>query len=170
MTMERELKRLTSPISESLRQLTLEARREKIANKTRERERERRGEITTAGARRMRKRPPPNVLRKMRSEEREMDRISRSPSEVGYVRKVKLRMGFKLKDDTTWQRETGDHLPPDLLRELEQQEDDVLNLSRLKRISLSTAEWLGENSKEMETVDTFSDYVEERPKDEQPVR
>lgn len=85
----------------------IEARREKIRNKTRERERERRGELTKSAIKRRRKGPPAHILAKMTPKEREMDKISRSLSEVGYVAVVKKRLGFKLKNPEA-ARELGD--------------------------------------------------------------
>lgn len=75
-----------------------EARREKIRNKTREKERERLGEFTRNAIRRGRKGPPAHVLAIMSPERRQMDRVARSPSEVGYVALVKRKLGRKLKD------------------------------------------------------------------------
>ncbi|KAJ8468891.1 hypothetical protein ONZ51_g9350 [Trametes cubensis] len=53
------------------------ARREKIANKTRERERERRGEMTNRLLKRMRQRPPAHRLSQMSPKARRMDIIAR---------------------------------------------------------------------------------------------
>ncbi len=75
-----------------------EARREKIRNKTREKERERLGELTRNAIRRERKGPPAHILATMSPERRQMDRVARSASEVGYVALVKGRLGRKLRD------------------------------------------------------------------------
>lgn len=76
-----------------------QARREKVANKTRERERERRGEILPCTLKRARKGPPAHVLTRMSDLERRMDKVARrSVSEVGYVGATKRRLGWKLKD------------------------------------------------------------------------
>jgi len=76
----------------------IEARRTKIRNKTRERERERRGEILKSTVRRQRKGPPAHILAKMSPKRRRMDQVARSLSEVGYVALVKRRLGMRLKD------------------------------------------------------------------------
>lgn len=76
----------------------IEARRTKIRNKTREKERERRGEILQSTLKRQRKGPPAHILAKMSPERRRMDKVSRSLSEVGYVALVKRRLGMGLKD------------------------------------------------------------------------
>lgn len=76
----------------------MEARREKNRNKTREKERERRGEDTKASLRRKRQEPPAHILAQMSPRQREMDKVSRSLSEAGYVGLVKKRLGFKLKN------------------------------------------------------------------------
>jgi hypothetical protein len=83
------------------------ARREKILNKTRERERERRGEVLGRTIRRRNKGPPAHVLALMTREERHMDKVVRDVSEVGYVGQVKRRLGFRLRDPEGWKVEIG---------------------------------------------------------------
>ncbi|KAF8885246.1 hypothetical protein CPB84DRAFT_1788517 [Gymnopilus junonius] len=94
----REYARAAMPIPSELIKQVFEARREKIRNKTREKERERRGEVLRSTIKRQRKGPPAHVLAKMSPERREMDKVSRSLSEVGYVALVKRKLGFKLKN------------------------------------------------------------------------
>jgi hypothetical protein len=85
-----------------------EARRQKIANKTRELERERRGEVLRRTIRRRNKGPPAPVLTLMSEREKHLDKISRSSvSEVGYVGLVKRKLGFKLRDPELWKAEGG---------------------------------------------------------------
>ncbi|KAF8961023.1 hypothetical protein BDZ97DRAFT_1830936 [Flammula alnicola] len=93
-----EYVRAETPFSPELFERIIEARREKIRNKTQEKDRERHGELTKSAIKRQRKGPPAHILAKMTAKEREMDKISRSLSEVGYVALVKRRLGFKLKD------------------------------------------------------------------------
>lgn len=93
-----EYVRAAQKFSPELMETIIEARREKIRNKTREKERERRGELTKSAIKRQQKGPPAHILAKMTPKEREMDKISRSLSEVGYVAVVKKRLGFKLKN------------------------------------------------------------------------
>jgi len=86
------------PIPPELIKEVFEARREKIRNKTKEKERERRGEVLRSTIKRQRKGPPAHILVKMSPKHKEMDKVSRSLSEVGYVALVKRKLGFKLKD------------------------------------------------------------------------
>ena len=90
---------MLSPYPPHLLDALKRARREKSENKTRERERERRGEILASTLRRRRKGPPAHVLVNMTPEQRRMDKIARSPSYAGYVRLVKKRLGFRMKDN-----------------------------------------------------------------------
>jgi hypothetical protein len=83
------------------------ARHEKVINKTRERERERRGEVLRQTIRRRNKGPPAHVLARMTPEEKHMDKVVRNVSEVGYVGQVKRRLGFRLKDPDGWKLEIG---------------------------------------------------------------
>lgn len=43
----------------------------------------------------------------MTEEQKMMDKVARSVSEVGYVATVKKKLGFKLRDPTLWERELG---------------------------------------------------------------
>jgi hypothetical protein len=43
----------------------------------------------------------------MSKEQKRMDKLSRSVSEVGYVAKIKRQLGFKLKDPQAWIKEIG---------------------------------------------------------------
>ena len=104
---DRERARQVSPFPPEMLAAIKEARREKIRNKTRERERWRRGEVTNRLRKLMNQGPPPHVLSRMTAEQRRMDKIARSPSEVGYVAQVKRQLGHKLRDDETWRVELG---------------------------------------------------------------
>ncbi|PPQ83399.1 hypothetical protein CVT25_003846 [Psilocybe cyanescens] len=97
-TQSREYERATMPYPTELVQEVLEARREKHRNLARGRERERRGEMTKNALKRKRGTPPSWVIAAMSPKLRDMDKVSRSLSEVGYVALVKHRLGFKLKD------------------------------------------------------------------------
>ncbi|KAJ7485539.1 hypothetical protein FB451DRAFT_1027619 [Mycena latifolia] len=96
--LDRDVARAETPVSPELLETLRAARREKIANKTRERMRERRGEILPRTLKRARKGPPAHVLVRMTPAERQMDRVVRGVGEVGYVGMIKRRMGFKLRD------------------------------------------------------------------------
>ncbi|KAF7331690.1 hypothetical protein MKEN_00048800 [Mycena kentingensis (nom. inval.)] len=95
---QREFDRAAMPVSPELENTLKAARREKIANKMRERERERRGEILPRTLRRMRQGPPAHLLVHMDQQARHNDRVVRGISEVGYVGLVKRRVGWKLAD------------------------------------------------------------------------
>ncbi|THH28267.1 hypothetical protein EUX98_g5923 [Antrodiella citrinella] len=85
-----------------------QARREKIANKTREYQREARGEILRRTIRRANKGPPAHVLAKMTPLQKHLDKVSRSSvSEVGYVGWAKRKLGWKLRNPDAWKVEIG---------------------------------------------------------------
>ena len=106
-TYQLDEERLRSPYPPKLLADIKQARRERHANKTRELERERRGETTARMIRRHRQGPPAAILSTMSDEERKMDKVARSVSEVGYVAKVKRRLGHKLRNPEAWKRENG---------------------------------------------------------------
>ncbi|KAJ7461819.1 hypothetical protein B0H11DRAFT_1735748 [Mycena galericulata] len=94
----RDLERQKTPISPELQEIARAARREKIANKTRERMRERRGEVLSCTVKRARQGPPAHVLVHMSPTQRHVDKVVRRVGEVGYTGLVKLRAGVKLRD------------------------------------------------------------------------
>ncbi|KAJ7777105.1 hypothetical protein B0H16DRAFT_1360770 [Mycena metata] len=96
--LSRDVARANTPISPALQATLLAARREKVANKTRERDRERRGVVLPGTLRRARKGPPAHILVHMSPQQRHLDRVVRKVGEVGYVGMVKRRMGVKLRD------------------------------------------------------------------------
>ena len=81
------------------------ARTYKIENKTRERERERRGEITSRVRRRMRQGPPAHVLATMSEEERRVDGVMREVSLGGYSGRVKAEEKAKRRRQDVSARE-----------------------------------------------------------------
>lgn len=90
--------RQTMPIPQSLLRQLNEVKREKIANKTRERARERAGEILPVTVRRALKGPPAHILSRMTEEEKEEDKLMRrSITQVGYIGMLKARYGWKLR-------------------------------------------------------------------------
>ena len=133
---ERERSRVAQPFPPELLQAIKAARREKVANKTRERERERRGELTANLARRMRQRPPPHRLQQMSPRQRRMDAISRGASEVGYVGLVKRRLGHKLRDPDAWRAELG---PPDGRGELDKMANEIEKENARRRVVVERA-------------------------------
>ncbi|KAF8627559.1 hypothetical protein AX15_004365 [Amanita polypyramis BW_CC] len=105
---DRAKQREQMPIPESLKRVVWKARVERVANKTREVERERRGEILPRTIRRRIKGPPAHVLAEMTPEQKEADKVVRSVSEVGYVAMMKRRLGVKVRDPEAWRREIGE--------------------------------------------------------------
>ncbi|KAG5730963.1 hypothetical protein E4T56_gene7142 [Termitomyces sp. T112] len=106
-TFDRDQRRCHEPYSQEMLDAIKAARREKIANKTRELQRERRGEILRRTILRQRKGPPPHVLALLTPEQRKMDKVVRNVSEVGYVAKIKRKLGFKLRNPRAWEAELG---------------------------------------------------------------
>ncbi|KAF6761662.1 hypothetical protein DFP72DRAFT_879270 [Ephemerocybe angulata] len=93
---ERSQARLRTTVSPELFEVMAAARRFKIANKTREREKR------TARAR---GRPPAHVWDRMSEEEKEVDRVKRLRGEGGYVGMVKRMAGMRMRDGDTWKKE-----------------------------------------------------------------
>jgi hypothetical protein len=94
---ERDTARATRPTPPELVKQLKAARREKVANKTRERNREARGEVLTATRLRSRLGFPAHVSVRWSPEERKANLIARrSVGEVGYVGKVKRALGYKI--------------------------------------------------------------------------
>ncbi|KAK7471031.1 hypothetical protein VKT23_002446 [Stygiomarasmius scandens] len=108
------LERMMRPFPEALLDQVREARRNKIVNKTKELQRERRGEVITRTLKRRRKGLPAHVWDKLSDKERRAQLIiQRSASEVGYVGMLKKERGWKLKEPTdkvegkSWSVEEG---------------------------------------------------------------
>jgi len=99
-----EKKRAMTPFPPEMVETIIQARRDKILNKTHERTRQLRGEITPKTMERLRKRPTTHASRIMSPTRRRLDEISRSPSEVGYVGMVKRKLGFKLRNNDVAKR------------------------------------------------------------------
>ena len=106
-TFKRDTERSLMTYSPEMLAAIKRARHEKVVNKTGERERERRGEVLRQTIRRRNKGPPAHVLARMTPEEKHMDKVVRSVSEVGYVGQVKRRLGFRLRDPEGWKVEMG---------------------------------------------------------------
>ncbi|KAG6865178.1 hypothetical protein C0991_004621 [Blastosporella zonata] len=106
-TLDRDQRRRDEPYSKEMLDAIMAARREKVANKTRELQRERGGEILRRTILRQRKGPPAHVLAMLTPEQRKMDKVVRNVSEVGYVAKIKRKLGFKLRNPNAWRAEIG---------------------------------------------------------------
>ena len=126
--------RLQSHFSPETLAAVKQARREKILNKTRLLERERRGEILPRTIRRRNKGPPAHILAKMTKEERRLDKLARHVSEVGAVAMAKMKLGHKMKDPDAWKMEMGS---PDDKERLDRMECEVRleNSKRRQRVS-----------------------------------
>ncbi|KAF7345506.1 hypothetical protein MVEN_01569100 [Mycena venus] len=121
--LERDIARSQMPVPPALAETLRAARREKVANKTRERMREQRGEVLRCTIERARKGPPAHVLVRMTAAERRADQIIRGVGEVGYVGMVKRRMGVKLRDGGKGlARENGTDLEGERLEKLREME------------------------------------------------
>ncbi|KIK70424.1 hypothetical protein GYMLUDRAFT_148386 [Collybiopsis luxurians FD-317 M1] len=87
------------PFPQKLLDQVHEARKNKIANKTRERERERRGEILSITRKRWKKNLTPHLLATLSEQKKKEELVvQRSAAEVGYVGLLKKRKGWKLKE------------------------------------------------------------------------
>ncbi|KAF4593341.1 hypothetical protein AB1N83_010168 [Pleurotus pulmonarius] len=103
-----DTERSQTPISKELKEAVMQARRDKIANKIREREREARGEILPCTIKRKIKGPPAHVLAVTTEKQRLRDAVVRSSaSEVGYVGKMKRQLGWNMKHPEAWKVEGG---------------------------------------------------------------
>jgi hypothetical protein len=96
-TFERDNARANRPTPPDLLSQLKAARREKVANKTRERERQMRGEVLSATRRQSRLGFPAHALAPWDPETRKANLIARrSTSKVGYVGQVKRALGYKI--------------------------------------------------------------------------
>ncbi|KAL4249083.1 hypothetical protein ABKN59_007525 [Abortiporus biennis] len=117
---DRDDARSNQPVPEELLESLKAARKELIANKTRELEREARGQVIRRTIRRSRKGPPAHVLDLMTERQKHLDKVSRSSvSEVGYVGLTKKLLGWKLKDPDVFKAEDGPNEDQRRLKELE---------------------------------------------------
>lgn len=99
-TFVRDDERSRRPFPPELLEQVMEARREKIRNKTKERLRERRGEVLEATLRRRRLGYPAHVsARWSEQQKREMEIVRRSASKVGYVAMLKRKMGWGIAEE-----------------------------------------------------------------------
>lgn len=103
----RDEERAKLPFPPALVEQIKAARREKVANKTRELQRERAGLVIKRTILRRAAGPPAHILAKMTEAQKHLDRVSRSVSEVGYVAMAKRKLGWKLRDPEAWKVEMG---------------------------------------------------------------
>ncbi|KAI6115339.1 hypothetical protein EDD16DRAFT_1482905 [Pisolithus croceorrhizus] len=119
----RDIKRFQEPYSPEMLDAARRARKRKVANKTREKEREARGLYSKSTIKRMQQGPPAHVLAKMTPEQRKLYRIALGPSEGGYTAAVKLKLGMKLRKPDLWKLESG---RAENLAMLELKENDIM--------------------------------------------
>ncbi|KAG9006992.1 hypothetical protein FRB93_008258 [Tulasnella sp. JGI-2019a] len=103
---QREENRARMKFSPALLELAKQARREKIINKTKEKQRERGGEILNRTKLRMRQGLPAHLISIRGKKGVAMDKVVKSPSEGGYAGMIKRRSGMKTKMDTRPQEES----------------------------------------------------------------
>lgn len=107
-TFRRDEARRNTPYPPELLAQIKRARTEKVANKTREYQREARGQVLRRTILRSRQGPPAHVLCKMTPKQRYYDKVARSSvSEVGFVGMVKRKLGWKLRNPDAWKVEDG---------------------------------------------------------------
>jgi len=108
-----------------------QARRVKIENKTREKEREHRGEVLKITLKRMRKGLPAALLDRFSPKRIEIERIKRLASEGGYTGRAKSEAGMKLKNPNLWKiEEMGD---PEKQEEFTKLEEEFKALQEERR-------------------------------------
>lgn len=105
--LSRDLERFRAPYPLKLLLAAKEARQRKVANKTRQKEREARGLYFPSTLKRMRRGPPTHICEKMTPEQRRLYQIAQGPAEGGYTAAVKLRLGMKLRNPNLWKLEGG---------------------------------------------------------------
>ncbi|KAG8854363.1 hypothetical protein FRB91_003607 [Serendipita sp. 411] len=101
---ELDRQRASSRFTPEMIGLIKNARKVKLANKTRERQRELRGEITNRALKRMRQGPPAHILTKMSEEEKRLDKVAREVSRGGYSGSIKRQ---RRKKDRRRTKELG---------------------------------------------------------------
>ncbi|KAG8880891.1 hypothetical protein FRB98_004695 [Tulasnella sp. 332] len=98
---QREENRARMKFTPELLEMVKQARHEKIINKTKEKERERQGEVLNKTRARMRQGLPAHLISTVGKKGVERDKFIKSPSEGGYAGMVKRRAGMKIKNDTS---------------------------------------------------------------------
>ncbi|KAJ7588051.1 hypothetical protein C8J56DRAFT_940790 [Mycena floridula] len=128
-------RRASAPFPPALLDQVKQARREKIANKTKERTRERRGEILPVTLKRARQRPTAHVLSLMTEQQKKEDELMRqNVTEVGYLGVLKARHGWKVHQGRSWG--------------LEAKKEVELETSRGRKWSVEDGEWVSESEKQ----------------------
>jgi hypothetical protein len=137
---ERDSARAARPTPLALLSQLKAARREKIANKTRERERQLRGEVLTATRRQSRLGFPAHTLALWDPEERKANLVARhSTGKAGYVGQVKRALGYKIppEDDGVDDLER---------RKLDQLDEEIRRINESRRRMEALTERTAEGS------------------------
>lgn len=142
--MMRDISRFRSAPSARLLLQGKQARREKVVNKTIQRQRERSGEVTAAIVKRRRSAPPAHVRELMTPKQLLDDRAIREASEGGWSGAVKARMGVHMHMPEKWKAEGGweDEEKKKLLDDMEK-EIRAENERRRKHSKLDVAPFSG---------------------------
>lgn len=132
---DRDTARAARPAPPELLAQLKAARREKIANKTRERQRQMRGEVLSVTRRQSRLGFPAHVLARWSPEERKANLIARrSVGKVGYVGQVKRALGYNIppEEDEVDElaRERLDRLEEELRRSNRSRRDEEALIER----------------------------------------
>ncbi|KAG0699062.1 hypothetical protein DFH29DRAFT_877547 [Suillus ampliporus] len=120
-----------------------QARQDKVANKTVQRQRERSGEVTTAVIKRRRSAPPAHIRELMTPRQMLTDRAVREASEGGWSGTIKARTGVhmnmpeKWKAEGGWEDEETKKRLDDMEREIRAENERRRNSSQLEVAPLS---------------------------------
>ncbi|KAG2134109.1 hypothetical protein DEU56DRAFT_913777 [Suillus clintonianus] len=104
---KRDISRLRAAPPAGLILQSKQARREKVANKTIQRQRERSGEVTAYTIKRRRGAPPAHIRELMTPKQLLVDRAIREVSEGGWSGTVKAHMGVHMHTPEKWKAEGG---------------------------------------------------------------
>jgi hypothetical protein len=120
-----------------------QARRDRVANKTAQKQRERSGEVTVATIRRRRSAPPAHIQELMTPKQQLVDRALREVSEGGWSGAIKARMGVHMHTPERWKAEGGwedekvKRRLDDMEREIQAENERRRKHSQLEAASLS---------------------------------
>ncbi|OAX43758.1 hypothetical protein K503DRAFT_68041 [Rhizopogon vinicolor AM-OR11-026] len=103
----RDISRFRATLPNELVLQGKQARRDRVANKTAQKQRERSGEVTTATIRRRRSTPPAHIQELMTQKQLLVDRAIREVSEGGWSGAVKARVGVHMYTHEKWKAEGG---------------------------------------------------------------
>ncbi|KAI0684931.1 hypothetical protein BC835DRAFT_1387032 [Cytidiella melzeri] len=129
-TFTADAERLFSSFSPRLIECVAAARREKVLNKIRERQREMKGEVLKRTIERARRGLPAWLLHRMSPKKIKLVSVAKSSiSEVGYIGHAKKTLGWKVKEDP-WRMEDG---PEDDQERLSVVETEIKNENQRRR-------------------------------------